>query len=428
MEKRIYPQLKETVFWDKLENGLSIAVIPRPGFQRKVAYFATNFGSLDTSFVMDGTVYRVPDGIAHFLEHKMFDLPGRDVTAEFAALGAYPNAFTSFHMTAYHFTCTEGFDPCLRLLLEFVSTPYFTKESVEKEQGIIGQEIGIYQDNPDARLFEDLMGISYDEHPIRVPILGTVESIGRITPEDLYACHKAFYHPGNMLLCVVGDVDPRQVRQIAEEVLPKTPAPQVDCLRKWQETMSRKTQSTTRQMEVAMPMFQLGFKCESLGYGEEMVRREIVGDLAAEVLFGESSPLYLRLYEEGLIDSSFGGGFDSMDDMAQLSAGGDSHDPEKVRDAILEEAKRLAAEGISQEDFLRLKRSAMGRRIRGLDRFDSLNFRVCAYYFSEADYFLFPEAYEKVCREEIQEFIRRVVTEDRMCLSVIRPNDKEEAL
>lgn len=422
----MYPQLKETVFWDKLPNGLSVAVVPRPGFERKVAYFATNFGSLDTTFTLDGEKMRVPDGIAHYLEHKLFDMPDRDVTAQFAALGAYPNAFTSFHMTAYHFSCTEHFDDCLRLLLDFVSTPYFTKESVEKEQGIIGQEIGIYQDNPDSRIFEDLMGISYDEHPIRVPILGTLESIAQITPEHLYACHRAFYHPSNMLLCVVGDVDPEKVKEIALQSLPDTPAPKVQKKRTWQEKMHREKKETCREMEVAMPMFQLGFKCESLGYGEEMVRKEIVGDLAAEALFGESSPLYLRLYEEGLIDSSFGGGFDSMDDMAQLSAGGDSHSPEKVRDAILEEAKRLATEGISQEDFLRLKRSAMGRRIRSLDRFDATSFRVCAYHFSQADYFRFPESYEKVCREEIQEFINRVVTEDRMCLSVIEPIKEEK--
>ena len=426
MEKRIYPQLKETVFWDKLPNGLSVAVVPRPGFERKVAYFATNFGSLDTTFTLDGEKMRVPDGIAHYLEHKLFDMPERDVTAEFAALGAYPNAFTSFHMTAYHFSCTEHFDDCLRLLLEFVSTPYFTEESVQKEQGIIGQEIGIYQDNPDSRLFEDLMGISYDNHPIRIPILGTQESIARITPEHLYACHRAFYHPANMLLCVVGDVDPEAVKKIALQTLPETPAPDVERSRVWQETMHGEKQETSREMEVAMPMFQLGFKSESLGDGEDMVRKEIVGDLAAEVLFGESSPLYLRLYEEGLIDSSFGGGFDSMDDMAQLSVGGDSNHPEKVRDAILAEARRIGAEGISQEDFLRLKRSAMGRRIRSLDRFDSTSFRVCAYHFSQADYFRFPESYEKVCREEIQEFISRVVTEDRMCLSVINPIKEEK--
>ena len=429
MEKRNYPQLGEEFFVHTLENGLQIAVLPRPGFQRKVAYFATNFGSIDTRFALDGEKLRVPDGIAHFLEHKMFDMPdGRDVSAEFAAMGAYPNAFTSFFMTAYYFNCTEHFEACLKLLLEFVSTPYFTRESVDKELGIIGQEIGIYRDSPDSRVFQNLMELSYDNHPIRVPILGTEETIAKITPEVLYKCHKAFYNPGNMLLCVMGDVDPETVCAIAEKQLGDIPVPMVERSRVWQEDIKRTQKEKREKMEVAMPMFQLGFKCEPAADGWEMARQEIIGDLAAEALFGESSALYLRMYGEGLIDSSFGGGIDCMDGMAQLVCGGDSDHPEKVRDAILQEAKVLSETGITEEDFLRMKRSAMGRRIRGLDRFDSTCFRICAYHFTGVDYFRFPELYDDITREEIREFIGKVVTEDRMCLSVIEPETEEENL
>ena len=173
MEKRTYPALGETVIWQTLSNGLNVAIVPRPGFTKKLCYFVTDFGAIHTEFTLDGTAWSVPAGIAHYLEHKMFDLPGRDVTAEFAALGAIPNAFTSYDLTAYYFSCTENFGKCLDLLLEFVSTPYFTDETVQKEQGIIGQEIDMNRDNPDTQIFEMLMENMYENHPIRVPILGT---------------------------------------------------------------------------------------------------------------------------------------------------------------------------------------------------------------------------------------------------------------
>lgn len=420
MEKREYPQLGETVFTEKIENGLTVMVLNRPGFQKKAAYFATNFGAMQTAFSLDGEEIVAPAGIAHFLEHKMFDMPdGRDISAEFAALGAYPNAFTSFDMTAYHFSCTENFENSLKLLLEFVSTPYFTKESVEKEQGIIGQEIDIYRDSPDSRVFENLMLAGYKNHPIRVPILGTRESIGEITPEILYQCHRAFYHPGNMLLCVMGDVEPEQVSEIARQMLSGIETPVVTVHKPWQEDMEDVDPEIREKMEVSMPMFQLGFKCEPAPLGEAEVLQEITGELAAEALFGESSQLYLNLYEKGLIDTSFGGGFDSLEGMAQLTAAGDSEHPEQVRDAILQEGKNLVARGIGKEDFLRMKRSAFGRRIRGLDRYDSTCFRLCAYHFAKTDYLNFPEAYRKVKEEDVLAFIKRVVKPERTSLSVI---------
>ena len=425
MESVFYPEVGETLCRATLPCGLPIAVLPRPGFTKKLCYFVTDFGAIHTEFTMDGTAYRVPAGIAHYLEHKLFDMPGRDVTEEFAALGAVPNAFTSYDLTAYYFSCTENFSRCLELLLEFVSTPYFTKESVAKEQGIIGQEIDMNEDSPDSRLFELLAESMYQNHPIHTPILGTRESIAQITPETLERCHRAFYQPGNMFLCVVGDVDPEEVAAVAEKVLRKAPRPEVTVRRDWQEPLTPGKPEARQAMEVAMPMFQLAFKCARLPYGEAGVRQEIVGDLAAEALFGESSALYLKLYDEGLIDSSFGGGFETIEGMAMLLASGDSEDCEAVRDAILAAAEVLARDGITQEEFLRMKRSALGRRIRSLDSFESTCFRICAYHFSKFDYFRTPQIYQQITKEEIQEFIRAVVTPERMCMAVITPKEEE---
>ena len=416
-----YPRLGERVYREVLSNGLTVAVVPRPGLARKLAYFVTDFGAIHRSFTLDGQTYTVPAGIAHYLEHKMFDLPGRDVSAELAELGANVNAFTSYDMTAYYFSCTENFDASLRLLLEFVSTPYFTEESVEKERGIIDQEIGMNLDAPDSVVFERLMEGLYHHHNIRVPILGTSESIRKITPELLTICHRAFYTPANMILCVVGDVDPQQVKAVALEVLGPEKRSAGSKVSQAAEDMAAAVPYQDTKMEVAMPTFQLGFKCEPVGMGEAAIRQEVIGDLASEALFGESSELYLRLYEQGLIDTSFGGGFETVDGCAMLTCGGDSHDPKAVQAALVEQAAVLAERGIPEEDFLRMKRSAMGRRIRDLDSFDSTCFRVCAYHFSQFNYFNFPAVYEAVTAEEVAQFLRQTVLAERCALSVINP-------
>ena len=423
-----YPALDEQVFRTRLPNGLTVAVIPRKGFSKKLCYFVTDFGSMHTEFTFEGREYTVPAGVAHYLEHKLFDMPdGRDVSAEFAALGAVTNAFTSYDLTAYYFSCTEHFADCLRLLLEFVSTPYFTAESVEKERGIIDQEIGMNLDAPDSQVFENLMKAAFAKHPIRVPILGTSGTIRQITPEILHLCHRAFYAPGNMMLCVIGDVDPAEVEAIAESVLGTEQRPVAVKRDAWDEPMTAPVPLTEETMEVAMPMFALAFKSEAIPNGEAGVLLETAADLAAEALFGESSALYLKLYEEGIIDSAFGGGFEAVDGCAMLMCSGDSEEPETLCDALIEEAARLAEAGIPEDAFLRMKRSAMGRRIRELDSFDSTCFRMCAYHYSGYDYFRFPEVYQKITVSHVQEFLRRVVTRERSSLSVIYPFEEDEA-
>lgn len=425
MKQNHYPRLDETVVWDKLPNGLTLAVVPRKGFQKKLAYFVTDFGSLHTSFLLDGREYTAPMGVAHYLEHKLFDMPEGEVSAAFAALGASVNAFTSYDLTAYYFSCTENFYESLELLLKFVSTPYFAPESVEREKGIIGQEIDMTADTPDARLFEQLMEAMYTRHPICQPILGTAESIREITPQVLTDCHRAFYTPENMMLCVVGDVDAEAITALAVQVLGDSPRQSGKKLRPWQEAMTPAVPEVRCAMEVAMPMFQLGFKCEPTGHGAEAIRMEVIGDLAAEALFGESSRLYLRLYEEGLIDASFGGGFETVEAMAMLTASGDSDAPEQVREEILAQAESLAAVGLDEQDLLRMKRSLLGRRLRDLDSFDSTCFRLCAYYFSGFDYMDFPAVVESVTVKEVLDFIQRVVKPERCCLSVITPLSQE---
>ncbi len=427
MRKTDYPLVEEELYTAILPNGLPVYVVRKPGFAEKYAYLAVNYGSMDMTFDLNGRKMTTPAGVAHYLEHKMFDLPDLDVMQVYSGLGASPNAFTTYDMTAYYFRCTERFDRCLELLLRFVSTPYFTEESVERERGIIAQEIRMGEDSPDARVYEELLRAMYRTHPVRVPIAGDLESIQSITPELLYDCHRAFYHPGNMVLSVVGDVDPEQVEKIAARVLPDTgPPPELRRDLGPREDLICPRSKTVLEMDVAMPTFQLGFKCPDPGVGPGSLRAQYLGDLAAEALMGESSPLYLRLYEKGLIDGSFGVGYEMFPGTAVFSCGGDSEAPEAVGEAVLEEWQRLSREGLDEGLFRRLKKSELGRRIRDLDGFDSLCYRICAGHFAGAAYLDFPAAYNAVTREEVEAFLRQTVVPEHMSLSVVLPRDRKE--
>ena len=425
MKKTYYPRLDETVCRKTLPNGLNILVVPKPGFTRKIAYFVTNYGSVHTSFTLDGKAYTTPAGVAHYLEHKMFDMPDRDVTAEFAALGASPTAFTSYGLTAYYFSCTENFAPALRLLLEFVSTPYFTEESVEKERGIIAQEILMYADSADSVVMEEMNRGLYRHHPIRVPIAGTVGSIQDITAQTLYDCHKAFYHPANMTLCVVGDVDAEEVAAIAQEILPKEKSPVAVPDFGLPEPQTALTAVSRREMDVAMTTFQLAFKCPPPAKGRDHAHQELVAEIAAEMLFGQSSQLYQWLYEDGLIDSSFGGGEEFTAGTAMLTCGGDSKDPEEVRNCILNEAKFLAENGLDQAAFDRIKRSFLGIRFKDLTSFDGTCFRLVAYSMEDHAYFDFPSIFQEVTIEEVRQFIADNVRPEKCALSIVDPRRKD---
>ncbi len=415
-----YPELSDGFFEKILPNGLRVRVVKRPGFARKFAFLAVNFGSNDRDFTLAGQAYHVPAGIAHYLEHKMFDLPEGGAMEQFAAHGGSNNAFTNYSMTAYYVECTEQFEENLKILLHMVTTPYFTDESVEKERGIIAQEIKMYADSPDSAVFENLFAAMYPGHPVSVPIAGTVESIADITPETLYACCRAFYTPQNMMLCVVGDVDADGVAQLAEALTPAPMPGGVRDERGWSYDYACGTAEKT--MEVAMPMFAAGFADARIAPADSL-RAEILGDLAAEVLVGESSPLYQRLYEQNLIDSDFSCGFEQVRGAGLLELSGDSEDADAVIAAVIEEAERIAREGVDGAQLERLRRSMIGRRTRELDSFESTCYRMSAYFFEGAEYFDSVRTIQTVTAEDIADFLRTVCRRDRLSVSYIRPKE-----
>ena len=410
----------ENVWAATLPNGLRVRVLCKPGFQRSYAVFATCYGGADRRFRVNDTWTDTPAGVAHYLEHKLFDMPdGSDALLTLSENGADPNAFTSTNMTAYYFSCTDRFEDNLRTLLRFVSTPYFTDASVAKEQGIIGQEIRMGEDDPDRAVWRDLMRCLLARDGARDAVAGTVESIAGITAETLYDCHHAFYCPSNMALCVVGNVDPHTVIALAEEVLPRERGEEIARCYGEEEDDAAAQKETVTQMEVALPQFLVGFKCET--NEGDLLRQSLIGEMASDVLLGDSSPLYQRLYDEGLINSSFGGGFDQLPGVAVLCAGGESGQPQEVSDAILEEAQRLAREGIDPDFFEQIRRASFGATLRALNSFENIAISMADGYFRGFDALRFPEAYASIEKADVERFLRENLTDSRRAISIIEP-------
>lgn len=422
MKQSFYERIGESVYRETLPNGLQICIVPKSGFTKKYAFFATRYGGMDTRFQLDGQWLDTPAGIAHYLEHKMFDTKEGNALQELAKNGAEPNAFTANSMTGYYFDSTDHFEENLKILLSFVSVPYFTEESVAKEQGIIAQEIRMIEDNPDWQIYMRMLQAMYSQSPARTSIAGTVESISHITAETLYDCHKAFYTPANMILAVVGDVDPYGVAELARRTLPRESGPVIprDYGTEPEHVVEKETKIA---MEVSAPQFLAGFKCRSVQEGEDYLRMAVIGDLACDLLLGDSSPLYQRLYNQGLINTSFGGAYEMMPGVAYLYAGGDSRDAKTVAAEIVKEADRLVREGIDEDFYQRVRKAAFGANLRGLDSFENVAVSLTEGHFHGYDPFRFPEVFESVTRGDIEAFLRENVREDRMVLSEIVPKE-----
>ncbi len=421
MNRIEYVKIGETVYHEILDNGLNVFVVPKKDFSKSYAFFAANYGGCDRRFALNGKWIDTPAGVAHFLEHKMFDTEDGNALSILSSNGASPNAFTSSGITAYHFECTDNFEENLKVLLSFVSVPYFTKESVDKEQGIIAQEIRMGEDNPSRAVYQNLMKALYSHNPIRDSIAGTVESIAEITPDTLYHCHKVFYNPGNMALCVSGDLDPNRVCKIAAEIVTagRGEVPERDYGEA--EAMLPDKSKTEANMEVSAPIFMLGSKLEPIEDGERYYFRMLMGELAALLLMGPSSPLYARLYGEGLINNRFYSGLSDFPGGVFVTAGGESKDPEKVRAEIISEAERIGRNGVDVSLFQSLKKASIGGFLRSLDSMDNSCYALAEGHFRGYSPFNGLELLESIAVEDVQAFIESSFRPERVALSLVWP-------
>lgn len=422
MQSKAYPHVGETLYTETLPNGLRLCVLPKPGFRTSYAVFATNYGGAHRRFTLDGQVQDTPAGVAHYLEHKMFDLPGGDnALTILSANGAEPNAFTSSGITCYYFSCTRSFEENLRMLLHFVSTPYFTPETVQKEQGIIAQEIRMGEDNPGTALYYALLGQLYDHHPIRDRVAGTVESIAEITDQVLYRCHKAFYAPSNMVLCVEGDVDPGKIAAIAREVLPgeRAPVPAADFGEP--ESLLPVNAYNRLSMAVSAPQFLIGAKLQPAPAGPEALRQRLVSTLALRMLAGLSSPFYTRLYAQGLLNRDFDYEADFSAGTGTVILGGESADPDKVLAELKEELARIRQEGLDPEGFRRAKRASFGARLRGLEDFESVCVSLADGLFDGYCSLDAISLLEQIQKEECEAFLQEALAPERLAISILQP-------
>ncbi len=421
MQKIEYPSTGDVLYSGTAANGLRVRVLPKQGFSGFYAVFATDYGGTYRRYLLDGKEYNTPAGVAHYLEHKMFDLPdGDNALTLLTQNGADPNAFTSSDVTCYYFHCTRLFEENLRMLLHFVSTPYFTAETVQKEQGIIGQEIHMGEDNPGTANYYQMLNLLYRNHPIREKVIGTVESIAEITAETLYSCHSAFYTPGNMVLCVAGDVDPERVLRIAEEELPAERKPIPEVLFGDAEDLLPVGKRSVLNMPVATPQFLIGAKLLPAGKGPALFRQQLTASLALRLLAGPSSPFYNRLYAAGMLNRSFDADADFSTGAGTVLLGGESRDPDAILKALSEEVSRIASEGIDPALFERTRRAGIGSALRAMEDFDDVCVSLALDEFDGFCYLDYPAVMASIEKRECEEFLVEALRPERLALSIVK--------
>lgn len=419
------PRLSVSYEYIKHPTGLDILLYPMEGFQSAYALFSTKYGSVDTTFKTDSDAdfVTVPEGIAHFLEHKMFENEdGSDTFARYAKTGASANAYTTFDHTSYLFSCTENFKKSLEILLDFVTAPYFTPETVEKEQGIIGQEIGMFLDDADWRVMFNLLAALYEKNPVRIDIAGTVESIAQIDADLLYRCYHTFYNLNNMALVIAGNFSKEDVLEVADAVL--TPAKPITIQRKVPEESSGVYKQYTEQtLAVAQPLFQIGFKHQVEDIKTELLET-VANEVALEILVGRSSPLYRTLYDEGLINASFYPGVNTGRGFNVSYLSGESRNPKKVYDEIIRELTRIQTEGFKEEDFTRAKKAAYGNYVGRYGNVSSAASMLLASHFAGLEGFDIVEAAANLTRQQVEAAFVKTLDPTLSALSVINPPEK----
>ena len=408
IEKLSNSTLKEEVYRATLPSGLGISFCPKPGFQKRYACYSTRFGSIDNEFSgAGGELLRVPDGIAHFLEHTLFETPEGNASDLFARNGASANASTSFTQTTYLFAASDRFWDSLGLLIDFVEEPCFQDDKVEKERGIIEQEIKGYDDNPGWVSYRGLLGNLFSEHPVRIDIAGTVETIAGIDTATLQSCYDRFYHPSNMHLFVVGDLDREELFDFIADRSRAVEALDGAFERKYPVESAAVFKAEGQvEMDVAAAKFILGFKEPDAPLaGEELVRRELLSDLGLDLLFGSSSDLFRELYEKQLIHDELWSGYDALGGVAYAMVGGDTSRPEEFPGRLLDGIERCLGEALSRDNFERKKRQFIGDFVR---RFSSLEFIAhgfTTYLFRDFDLFSLIDLINGLDREMLEEHL-----------------------
>lgn len=427
MDTKIYKndRIKEEIHYKQMESGLKVYFIPKEGYTKQYAIFATDYGSVDNVFtpISEKETIEVPEGIAHFLEHKLFEEPDQNIFDKFSKLGANVNAYTNFDQTAYLFSSTENFYESLETLVNFVQNPHFTDENVEKEKGIIEQEINMYKDNAGWRVFFNCLTAMYYEHPVKIDIAGTVESIQDINKELLYKAYNTFYNPTNMVLCVVGDLSFDEIIEVVDKSEKKDYKEVEEINRVFpMEAKEVKQKFIEEEMMTSNPIFYMGYKDNDCGLtGEAELKKDVITNIILDMLFSSSSIFYNELYDEGLIDSSFGAYFTGKTTYGHSLIVGESEKPKEVYNRIITLMERPIEEILLEEDFIRLKKDEIGGYLMGLNSIEFIANNFIDMYFTDFMFTDYLDLLESIEYEELKKRFKEHFTKDNVVLSIINP-------
>lgn len=424
MQKITGKYITDSYFKIKHPTGLDILIYPKEKFSTSYAIFGTKYGSIDNKFKFPGEdeFVKVPEGIAHYLEHKMFEDEKDDAFERYSKTGASANAFTSFDSTCYLFSCTDKFYDSLEILLDFVQSPYFTEETVNKERGIINQEIKMYEDNPNWRVLFNFLRAIYHENPVKEDIAGTVETIAEITPELLHKCYKSFYNLNNMALCIAGDINPDKVLEVCNKMLKKAePMSTERCFPNEPDSIVQPY--IEQKLSVGIPVFVFGFK-ENVKTEYRKPEELAAMGVLLEIFSSDSSPLFRRLLDEGLIsESSFSNEYFEGRGYANVMFSGESKNPKKVAEVIMEEAEKLKNNGIKDEDFERAKKACYGEIVQSLNSTSSVSNLMISTNFQGFDVFSYVEAFPSLTKDKVESKLLEIFDSEKSALSVVLPQD-----
>ena len=419
-------KVKEKLYIEKLENGLTVMVVPKKGIQKKYMIWGTNYGSNDSEFIVPGEkeITKVPNGVAHFLEHKMFEQEnGTNSLDTLTALGVEANAYTTNDHTAYLFECTDNFYPAMDELMDYVQHPYFTDENVEKEKGIIGQEIMMYDDYPEWKVYLNTMQAMYHNNPIKIDITGTIETIGKIDKDILYKCYNTFYNPSNMAIVICGDFNPDEIiEEVKKRLIKKEANGQIK--RIYPEEPEEIVKDRIEQkLEVSQPLYTIGIKdkpldCDNFAKNE-IVKKHIAIEILLNMIMGRSSKLYKELYDEGIIYAGASMDYEFSKTYAHVLITGQSSKPEEVYKRIREEIKSLKQNGIDEKLFNRSKKMLYGMYVKEYDDTADIARMFLADYFKGINSFEYLEEIEGINVDYLTQVLNDVFKEEKMVLSIV---------
>jgi len=415
-------KIKEKLYIEKLENGLTIMIIPKPNTKKKYITWGTNFGSIDNHFIDPKTKQeiKIPDGVAHFLEHKMFEQPnGTNSLDTLSSIGVDANAYTTNDHTTYLYQCNDNFYEALDEFMDYVQKPYYTDENVEKEKGIIAQEIKMYDDHPFWQVYMNAMECLYENNPVRTDIAGTVDEINKINKEILYTCYNTFYSPANMLMVISGDFEPEElVKEIKKRLIKKENVTEIKRIYPEEPEEINEAKKVVT-MDVNNPLFVIGFKDKVLDNKEELVKKHIAIEILLYMLMGKSSSLYKKLYEQGLIIAQPDLDYEFSKQYAHITISGQSNNPEKLVEELKKEIENLKQNGIDEKVFDRVKKKMYGSYVTEFNDAENIARMFMSDYFKGINSFEYIEKHKQVTLEYAHEILKEVFDENKMILSIV---------